>query len=334
MVRGVVLGLLLGVTVCRATAAGIIDWATVGNAGNAADTAGVPNPAGAVGYEFRIGRYEVTIGQYAEFLSAVATNDPYGLYTAAMGTNANVAGIVQSGSAGNYTYSVVGSPLRPITYVSWFDAARFANWLQNGQGTGGTETGAYTLNGAISGAPPARNAGAQFYIPTEDEWYKAAYYKGGGTNAGYWTYATQSNTAPGNTIGGNANEANYYAGKYAVTQSASFSADQNYLTDVGAFSGSSSAYGTFDQNGNVLEWNDLTGAGGALRGVRGGDWDDTADALESSSRFLNDPTDELPGLGFRLASPVAVPEPGTGCLLAMAGIALGWRRWRLFARGT
>jgi len=334
MLRVVVLGLVLGAALWRAGGAVTIDWATVGDAGNAADTAGAPSPAGAVGYEYRIGRHEVTIGQYAEFLAAVATADPYGLYTPALATNANVAGIVQSGSPGTYTYSVVGSPLRPITYVSWFDAARFANWLQNGQGTGSTETGAYTLNGATSGAPPARNAGAQFYIPTEDEWYKAAYYKGGGTSAGYWTYATRSNTAPGNTIGGAANEANFYAGRYSVTQSSSFSADQNYLTDVGAFSGSGSAYGTFDQNGNVLEWNDLVGAGGALRGVRGGDWDDTADALESSSRFLNDPTDELPGLGFRLASPVAVPEPGTGCLLAMAGIAWGWRRWRSFARGT
>lgn len=321
---GVVLGLMLAAMQCRCVRAGTIDWGTIGDAGNAS----APSGFGAVGYDYRIGRYEVTISQYAEFLNAVAAADPYGLYTPAMATNSNVAGILQSGSPNAFTYSVIGSGLRPISYVSWYDAARFANWFHNGQGSGSTETGAYTLNGATGGAPPARNPGARVFIPTEDEWYKAAYYKGGSVNAGYWTYATGSETAPGNTIGGNANEANYFAGKYAVTQSASFSASQNYLTDVGALPASGSAYGTFDQNGSLNEWNDLVAAGGSLRGVRGGGWDDSAGALASSSRSLNDPTDELPGLGFRLASPIPVPEPGTGSLLALAGLVCGWRCWR------
>jgi hypothetical protein len=81
--------------------------------------------------------------------------------------------------------------------VSWFDAARFANWMQNGQGSGDTETGAYTLvEGQTTGAAPARNAGAEYYVPTENQWYKAAFYKGGGTNAGYWNFATGSDSAP------------------------------------------------------------------------------------------------------------------------------------------
>ncbi len=328
MVRGVVLGLMLNVAQCHVARGAAIDWVVVGDAGNAADTAGAPSPVGGVGYDYRIGRYEVTTGQYAEFLNAVAAADPYGLYTPAMATNSNVAGIQQSGSSSAYTYSVIGSPLRPISYVSWFDAARFSNWLHNGQGSGGTETGAYTLNGATGGSPPARNPGAQVFIPSESEWYKAAYYKGGNTSAGYWTYATRSDTAPGNAIGGGANEVNYFAGRYAVTQSASFSTSQNYLTDVGAFPASGSAYGTLDQNGNLNEWNDLDATGGALRGVRGGDWDDSTDALASSSRFLNDPTDELPGLGFRLASPIAVPEPGAGSVLAAAGLLWAFRSWR------
>jgi sulfatase modifying factor 1 len=327
VVRGVVLGVTLAMTRCHAVRAVTIDWVTIGDAGNAADVSGPPSPAGAVGYEYQIGRYEVTIGQYAEFLNSAAAADPYGLYTPALATNQNVAGIARSGSSGSYTYSVVGSPLRPVTYVSWFDAARFANWLQNGQGTGSTETGAYTLNGATSGDPPTRNAGAEVYIPTEDEWYKAAYYKGGSTSAGYWQYATRSDTAPGNAIGGGANEANYFAGRYAVTQSPTFSASQNYLTDVGALPSSGSSYGTLDQNGNLNEWNDLDATGGSLRGVRGGGWNDSADALDSGVRFLNDPSDELPGLGFRLASPVPVPEPGAGSVLAAGGFLWGWRRW-------
>jgi hypothetical protein len=161
---------------------------------------------------------------------------------------------------------------------------------------------------------PAVNAGAKFYIPTEDQWYKAAYYKGGGINAGYWAYATQSDTAPGNAIGNAANQANYYAGDYAVTQSSSYSSSQNYLTDVGAFTNSASYYGTFDQTGNVSEWND--------QGLRGGGWGGY-DAIGVSSSFRL-PTlggdDDGIGIGFRLAAPVAVPEPSTW-VMGLAGIA-------------
>ena len=300
-----------------------IDWVTVGDPGNTADTTGY----GAVTDSFRIGEYEVTIGQYTDFLNDVAQTDTYSLYNESMASDLNIAGISRAGSSGSYTYSVINngglSGNRPITYVSWFDAARFANWMHNGQGAGGTETGAYTLvGGQTSGTAPARNPGAQFYIPTENEWYKAAFYKGSGTNAGYWDYATQRDDTPGNTIGGEANQANYYADDYSVTQSASHSDSQNYLTDVGAFSGSVSAYGTFDQSGNVWEWNDLTGVAGSSRGRLGGGWDFVAFALSSSSSFTRDPSDETNMSGFRLASPVPVPEPST-CALALAGLACG-----------
>jgi sulfatase modifying factor 1 len=310
-----------------------MDWVTVGDPGNAADTTGY----GAVAEEFRIGKYEVTIQQYTDFLNAAAKSDPYSLYTTSMGTDLNVAGISRAGAEGAYEYSVIGpsgvtpsgasSPgNRPISYVSWFDAARFANWMQNGQGSGSTETGAYTLNGVTSGTAPAVNANATFFIPSENQWYKAAHYKGGGTNAGYWFYATQSNSDPGNTIGSGANQANYFdfdaEVHYAVTQSSSLLSSQNYLTDVGAFTNSQSAYGTFDQNGNVLEWNDLTGGAGASRGRRGGSW--RGDAFDMSK--LSGPpfvaSYEGGDTGFRLASPAAVPEPSTYAM-ALAGLACG-----------
>ncbi|MDA0818462.1 MAG: SUMF1/EgtB/PvdO family nonheme iron enzyme, partial [Planctomycetota bacterium] len=169
-----------------------IDWVTVGDPGNTADTTGY----GAVTDSFRIGEYEVTIGQYTDFLNDVAQTDTYSLYNESMASDLNIAGISRAGSSGSYTYSVINngglSGNRPITYVSWFDAARFANWMHNGQGAGGTETGAYTLvGGQTSGTAPARNPGAQFYIPTENEWYKAAYYspeKGGVGSPGYYAY--------------------------------------------------------------------------------------------------------------------------------------------------
>jgi len=299
-----------------------IDWVTVGDPGNAADNTGY----GAVDKSYRIAKYDVTIQQYADFLNAVAATDTYGLYNASMATNLNIAGISRSGSSGSYSYNVIGSSgNKPITFVSWFDAARFANWMQNGQGSGSTETGAYTLGGATSGNAMAKNAGATFYIPTENEWYKAAYYSptlnsGAG---GYYRYATQSNEPPGNVIGSGANQANYYTGAgFSVTQSSSYDSHQNYLTDVGAFTSSASFYGTFDQSGNVFQWNDLDGTAGSSRGVRGGDWSDGATRLLSDFGVASDPSNEGETIGFRLASPVAVPEPSTYAM-ALAGIACG-----------
>ena len=283
-----------------------IETVRVGDAGNAA-------------YEFNIGKYEVTIGQYATFLNSVAsaTSDSYivNLWNANMTTNLNIAGISRSGSgtsADPYRYSAIGSGNRPITYVSWFDAARFCNWLHNGATSGAsTETGAYTLNGASSGVDFTKNPGATWWIPSRNEWQKAAYYKGGGTNAGYWLYPTQSDSAPGNTIGGATNQANHFNGVYSVTQSADFSSTQNYLTDVGVFSNSASAYGTFDQGGNVFEWTDhVAGEGG--RGLRGG----AAIGVDFYMRSYDqtgypDPSEEFSFVGFRVGSVASSPPPPT-----------------------
>ena len=324
------------------------EMVTVGNPGNANDTGG--SGIGSVGYPYQIGTYDVTIGQYTAFLNAVAATDTYSLYNTSMATDLNMAGISRTGSSGSYTYSVINnggdSSNRPITYVSWWDSARFSNWMANGQPTGAqssttTENGAYNVNGVTSGSAPGRNtvnpntsAAPTFYIPTENEWYKAAYYspvKGGVGSPGYYAYATQSDTAPGNTIGSGANQANYYAGDFAVTQSSSYSASQNYLTDVGAFTNSESFYGTFDQSGNVYQWNDLDGlaASGSSRGLRGGDWGTSSrSTLSSSIRLTNAPSFENGNFGFRLASPVAVPEPSTWAM-GLAGLACGgWQMYR------
>jgi formylglycine-generating enzyme required for sulfatase activity len=100
------------------------------------------------------------------------------------------------------------------------------------------------------------------------------------------------------------------------------SANQNYLTDVGAFSGSGSFHGTFDQIGNVQQWNDLTGAAGSSRGVRGGGWIGTAFNLRSSYGPAQGPSHEGDAFGFRLAAPAAVREPST-YPIALAGLACG-----------
>lgn len=298
-----------------------IDYVTVGNAGNAADTQ-VMNDAtsgyGSVSYEYRIAKNETTIGQYAEFLNAVAKTDTHSLYNTDM-KNVFIDGISRSGNLGNYIYSATpGSENKPINYVSWFDAARFCNWMHNGQPVGvqevlTTESGAYTLLGAMSGVGFTVEAGAKFWIPSEDEWYKAAYYdptKNEGSG-GYWLHANQSDSMTSNSLGV-AGAANFYDGDYAVTQSNS-QESINYLTEVGAYGvGSESFYGTNDQTGNVLEWTDTVT--GSSRVLRGGTWASDESGLRSSLRESNDPS--MVGdyvYGFRVAS---VPEPSP-ILLAM-----------------
>jgi formylglycine-generating enzyme len=289
------------------TPAAFIEMVTVGNAGNAADS----TTYGAVPYEYSIGKYEVTLAQYTVFLSAVAATDSFSLYNVSMATDLNGAGITQSGSSGSFTYSVIGDGARPVTYVSWFDAARFCNWLHNGRPSGAqtaatTENGAYPLNGAITGVTITRQWGAKFWIPSEDEWYKAAYHQPTGQLGDvddYWLYPTKSNALPGNTIGASANHANFFTSVFSVTQSGSFDSNQNYLTAVGSYPGSASFYGTFDQGGNVFEWNDAV-ISGSFRGLRGGSWDDGGEfLLRSSNRGGGFPAVGSGDFGFRVASP-------------------------------
>jgi formylglycine-generating enzyme required for sulfatase activity len=228
--------------------------------------------------------------------------------------------------------------------------------MANGQPSGvqnstTTENGAYNVNGATSGDAVAKNvtnpnttAAPTFFIPNENEWYKAAYYSPtlNSGSGGYYAYATQSNTAPGNVVGSAENQANFKKGVdgvFSVTQSSSYSSSQNYLTDVGAFSRSGSFYGTFDQSGNVAQWNDLDGAPGSSRGWRGGGWGGTASSQSSSSSFSGDPSSAGSGLGFRLTSPVSgpsgVPEidpNGLSAALGLIAAGLGLLERRRYGR--
>jgi hypothetical protein len=162
-----------------------------------------------------------------------------------------------------------------------------------------------------------RNPGATWWIPSEDEWYKAAYYDptlNGGTG-GYWSYPTRSNATPGNVVGSGSNEANYFNGVYAVTQSSVEAPAQNYLTAVGAFTRSASHYGTYDQGGDVYQWNEAVE--GSARGVRGGQWGFAADRLQSSNRESRVAVNGNNGVGFRVASGMRIP-PGNFTLLLSA----------------
>jgi len=311
--------------------AGIIEWVTVGDPGNTADTALAG--FGAVATSFQIMKYEFTNQLYTEFLNSVDTSgtNPNSVYNASMGSN-DLGGIsFTSGAASGSKYATKSNMGdKPVNYVSWFDAARVSNWLMNGAtSSSSTETGAYTLvGGQTTGNAPAVNPGATFYVPTEDQWYKAAYYKGGGTSAGYWNYATQSDSAPtavtaGSTGNGSAGSTGNFAN---FNQGADWNSLDGNVTTVGT-NGGPSFYGAFDMSGNVTEWNDLTGAAGSSRGLRGGAWYYGAYNVSSSSSGSDFPSHESSDVGFRLASPVSgpsgVPEIDPNGLSAALGLIVG-----------
>ena len=310
-----------------------IDTVPVGNPNNAADTRYVTPGYGAVAYTYNIGKYEVTAGQYMAFLNAVAKTDTYELYNGGMDPAAYsyACNIIRSGLSGGYTYRVVdGWADRPVNCVSLADAMRFANWLHNGQPTGAqdagtTEDGAYTLTSdGIANNTISRNTGvARWAVTSEDEWYKAAYYdpnKGGIGVPGYWDYPTGSNTAPGRDMadplpGNNAN----YNGTPLLPLSPIDSG--KYTTVAGEFQNSDSPYGTFDQGGNLWEWNETII--GSYRGLRGGAFLYADYTLLASMQLNENPAAQGGSTGFRvseLSEPISgpIPEPVT-----MAGMVLG-----------
>ena len=295
---------------CGAT----IGTVLIGNAGNAASQTGY----GAVPYAFGIGRTEVTNDQYVAFLSSVAADDPKGLFNVQMAST-TVGGSVRSGSPGSYTYAVkaaVGNYSygnKPVVWVTYYDSMRFANWLHNGQPVGSensstTEDGAYNLS---LGSNAVRKAGALAWLPSENEWYKAAYYNP--VTATYDLYATRSSLTPNNHAPAtdSGNSANYYNNGWAT-------GSQSYpLTDAGAYTLSASRYGTYDQAGGVWEWTDSLV--GSERIMRGGSWNDNQGGLSASYRQFYNVSFDNEHVGIRVAV-AAAPEPGV-LSLALVGIS-------------
>jgi formylglycine-generating enzyme required for sulfatase activity len=253
-----------------------VDFVTIGSAGNAADT----NGRGSVNYNYRIGQSEITASQW----STVAT----------------AAGINEAGTwNGN----------QPVASVSWYEAAQFCNWLTSGN----KYSGAYQFNGSgtltnVNRSMAVSLYGTVYVLPTENEWYKTAYY----TGSSYSLYANGTDTAP--VAGTDALYAGYASSPWS------------------AGSGTIEQNGTYDMMGNV--WEMLESAyDGALdvmsedRLAKGGSFGSTADRLLPAERWLIGPTAETNYIGFRIA---AIPEPATMPLLAVITAVGLWIRRRFF----
>ena len=301
-----------------------IEWVTVGDAGNPADTRVMLDGTtgyGAVDHEFRIGKFQITNAQYAAFLNAKAQVDEYQLYDPLHDRSVlpQGSGIIRHGTPGSFTYTVeAGRENKPVDYVSVFDAMRMANWLHNGQGDGDTETGAYTLLGGLpeplNATTVVRNPDATFFLPTEDEWYKAAFYDGELDK--YWYSPARSDdpivcAPPGDTP--NTANCEGAAGDEQPFVGGAF-------TEVGAYTASAGPWGTYDQGGNVFEYTEtltnlgptciaecvtVPGAEGPYRVLRGSSCYDASYWADAPGRGSITAETEFAAQGFRLAAAAA-----------------------------
>ena len=280
-----------------------ISFVQISQTNNATDPAS-GSKYGAVPYEYRASIYEIS---QAAITKATAS----GL--------ANV-------TAGAWSSN------QPAATISWYEAAAFVNFLNTNSG----KTAAYnlawsgsawsmTLQAAsnawtLGGTNLYRNKDAYYFLPSEDEWYKAAYYNAAGTN--YFVYPTASSSVPTSVASGtNAGTAVFYASGPGYTAPA-------VVTTAGGLS----PYGTMGQGGNVRDLIE-TAADGVndspteIRSMLGGFWGNEAAVLSSTgNREVAAVTLENPNIGFRVAS---VPEPSTYALLLLgAGAMYLWKRRR------
>jgi hypothetical protein len=292
---------LLSVPLAKADTFGVlnpfdIEFVTIGNPGNPADTTGNPNPAGKVDYSYRIGQLEIS---------------------EAMINSANLNGGL------GITHNNRG-PNKPATSISWFEAARFVNWLN----TSTNHIAAYKFDGSGNfqlwqpgdvGYNPNnlyRNSQAKYFLPSADEWYKAAYYNPSGSGS-YGDYPTLNGLVPTPVSSGTAANTAVFNGQPGPAD----------ITQAGGLT----PYGTMGQGGNAYEWEEtsynlLNNSSSSARGFRGGSWNTGSENLSSLGRGINHPTNEVGNIGFRVAS---IPEPSSALLGVSTTAGLMLRRRRL-----
>lgn len=296
---------------------------------------------GAVQETFAMGKYEVTAKEYAVFLNSVAQkSDPYHLFDDRMEKDPAVACITKSlDSNGCFHYqAMAGREKFPITYVDLLCCLRFCNWLSHGgtRGLGGeegsyiTENGAYMIHHDSNTEWIEAILEAPFFLPTEDQWYKAAFYHHVTVKCItfdpqdpipsiqetgdflYWNYPTQTMSAPWNGLASISESANYFRpASWWCSQYTT--GGEPYLTPVGTFKNSPGPYGTFDMGGNVSEWtyslNTVEGKSEPSTCiVCGGSWASGEKDLHRTSYHALEITTRNNTTGFRVASKVILPR--------------------------
>ncbi|MFM8216451.1 MAG: SUMF1/EgtB/PvdO family nonheme iron enzyme [Pirellula sp.] len=287
-----------------------MEFVTIGNPGNTADTTGNPNPAGSVGYSYGIAKYEVS-----EQMVQVYNNlGPVPIINSSRG------------------------PKKPVTGISWNESARFVNWLNTSKGftpaykftaTGATADDSRSLQISLwdptdtldyDPANRIRSKRAVFALPSYNEWYKAAYYDP--KSGTYFDYPTGSNTAPSITTGGTTPNTAVYS--------------THGPADVD-FAGGLSAYGVMALGGNVMEHEESTFdllnlPGPQVRGRRGGWWSASVADLSSSTRYAWEAGHRDFVDGFRVVqlygSPAAVPEPTSMAIFGLGALGMAYRSRR------
>jgi formylglycine-generating enzyme len=290
-----------------------MEFVTIGNPNNAADTTGSPNPAGSVAYTYNLGKYEVSRGQIDKA-------------NAAGSLGITLADLEAAGHGSN-------GLLKPATGITWLEAATYVNYLNTS--TGGTAAYKFDSAGTFQLWSPTdagynannmyRNSLAKYVIASRDEWYKAAY---GNLNGTWNNYATGYDSSPTAVRSGTVANTAVYNLRYAAGSGPSGPAD---ITSAGGLS----PYGTMGQGGNAFEWNETAFDGSndtadETREFRGGAWAlyyYGGFNLKASDRIQTTLTDDGVDLGFRVAS-VPVPEPSALSLLAigLSGLAMVRRR--------
>lgn len=272
-----------------------IQFVTIGEPGNPADITSLPIPAGSVGYVYRMAKYEIS-EQMIDKANALG----------GLGITKDTRG-----------------PDKPATSVTWFEAAWFVNWLNTS--TGHTPAYKFDAAGAFQlwapgdvGYDPSnllRNSHAKYFLPSADEWHKAAYYDPVANS--YWDYPTGSDSVPDGigVVGDPLFDAVFHDG--------ASNPQPNDVTDVGLLSPN----GTAGQGGNIQEWHEtaFNVAGTEQRSLQGGSWIASSIALAAfSPRQRNPLSFESGSLGLRVTS--IVPEPTTIVLASIIFSVLFTRR--------
>jgi formylglycine-generating enzyme required for sulfatase activity len=329
-----------------------IDFVTVGAAGNAPyvglDPGGLVNGRGGVGYEYRIGKYEVTSAQWAEFFSAAfdrAVGDalPHVLPPTFWGGIGAPPTHAENPSARRWT-TTPDSAMRPAGNISWRMAAMYCNWLHNDKALNREAflNGAYDVS-TFTFTPAGRfrdqltrSPGARYYIPSWDEWLKAAHYDSAklnsdGTRGGWWTYSNGSDAPfvagpPGAVVNGQPATANF------GWDAGDFPGRSPFAVPLGAYADVRSPFGLYDVAGATGEWTEeafypIPGDLPNDRIWEGSHWlDGFAGTDHISSRAGGFPNYSGFDAGFRVAS--IVPSPG-GCVALGVFVVSLFRRRRM-----